>query len=95
MTVALESWHGTVTGYVRHGCRLDCCRKALATYTAERRELRRALLRTDRRTGRQVAIHDHRGRLLPHGENSTYTNWLCRCAPCTSAASARPERTPA
>lgn len=93
-----ESWHGTVAGYVRHRCRLDCCRKALAAYTAGRREVRRALLRIDRNTGRRVAVYDRRGRLLPHGVHGTYTNWLCRCVPCTSAntvASARTGRTTA
>ena len=76
--------HGTVAGYVA-GCRGPDCRRALTTYTTGRRRDRRSLL--IERDGRPYALHDGRGRLLPHGSGSTYRNWLCRCEPCTAAHS--------
>lgn len=78
--------HGTPLGYTRGGCRGPACRRALADYTTEIRARRRKLRRLDE-NGRLVADRDSKGRLLPHGDPSTYRNWLCRCEPCTVANS--------
>lgn len=83
--------HGTPLGYTRGGCRGPACRRALAEYTAEIRARRRDLRRLDE-NGRWVAHLDSKGCPLPHGDPSTYRNWLCRCEPCTTAATASGRR---
>lgn len=62
------------------GC--DGCREAYNTRARERRERRR-----DRRVlidGRLVATREG----LAHGSSSTYDNWGCRCAPCSTVKAA-------
>jgi hypothetical protein len=65
--------HGTVSGYVNHGCRCDKCRAASATATHRQRE--------ERRGGPLPEW-------VQHGDLSTYSNWLCRCEECGAAMSA-------
>lgn len=35
--MAGEQWHGTVNGYVNHGCRDQCCKDAWAAYYRDKR----------------------------------------------------------
>ena len=63
-----EGYHGTVIGYT-YGCRLECCRNAMAKYQAERRQLLRR-----RKTPKHV-----------HGTLNGYVSYGCRCDQCTGS----------
>jgi hypothetical protein len=70
--------HGSATSYNR-GCPCDLCK---AKNTA-----RNTTLRT-RRMAQRVLINGRLVAPLPpekHGKQSTYSNWGCRCIPCTDA----------
>jgi hypothetical protein len=77
---------------VRHDCAAwrhqyydeDCggCRRAY-NRCARDRKWRRYADRVER-DGVLVAVREG----LPHGSASTYSNWGCRCAPCTAAKTA-------
>jgi hypothetical protein len=54
------------------GCRCDRCRDGQANYVYD--EVR----------GRAARLAANPS-LVPHGRESTYTNWRCRCRPCTVA----------
>lgn len=63
--------HGKRSGY-KQGCREACCRRANSAAQAKRR---------NRIKDRVVVIPAD----MEHGKDSTYTNWICRCGPCTQA----------
>lgn len=70
--------HGTARGYDR--CRrrpgmAACgpCRAAHADYVRKGNERRHKRLLAD-------------PTIVPHGRATTYNNWLCKCPPCTTAA---------
>jgi hypothetical protein len=67
--------HGHITRYVA-GCRCSECREANRVYR---------IADVARRTARLAADPT----LAPHGKAVTYSNWGCRCAPCSTAHSAR------
>lgn len=69
-----EFTHG-VNGYNRHACRCVICRQANTDRVADAR---------DRRLRRALANPE----LIPHGTEGGYTNWGCRCDPCTAVATA-------
>lgn len=76
--------HGTTNGYMTRGCRCEECRRAVRDASRVARQARR-----DRRTevgGRMVATYLDASL---HGRASTYTNYACRCAPCTDAQAER------
>lgn len=94
-----ESWHGTLSGYSHHGCRCEACGTAMREYSRQRRqrlaaeglpvyrhEPERARNRKARRRAERVLVN---GRLIhpraTHGVRTSYTNWACRCVPCTDA----------
>lgn len=66
------AWAHGCGGYTNHGCRCEICRAGHSAYTLKRRYERRDLLLAD-------------PTLAKHGSGSTYTNWMCRCRPCTDA----------
>lgn len=71
------SAHGTAARY-NAGCRCPDCRGAYSKYHWARqweRAGRRRLV-----DGRLVATE-----AAVHGSANTYTNWMCRCEPCTTA----------
>jgi hypothetical protein len=71
MTRASSDLCGSPSGYKR-GCRCGACRKAHAEATAaQKRE----------RVTRAAADPS----LIPHGTQSGYINWLCRCPACKDA----------
>lgn len=78
--------HGSPGAYAHDRCRCDVCR---AGNTLRYRELRA------RRAANRVVVD---GRLVvvdptvPHGERSTYQNWLCRCPSCTAAQARSSQR---
>jgi hypothetical protein len=76
----------TLTGWgYTSGCRCTTCTAAQRAHGNQIRNRRRAL-----RTlvnGRLVAPTEHNGWPVEHGTKSTYQNWMCRCEPCTAAAS--------
>ncbi len=63
-----DGYHGTLTGY-SYGCRLECCKIAMAKYQAERR-----LLLRRRKTPQHV-----------HGTLNGYVTYGCRCDSCTAS----------
>lgn len=73
-------WHGTLNGYVNHKCRCTSARAAWAASVRRRRSQRYAL--RVRVNGRWYAPTV---RESAHGEEGTYSNWGCRCRPCTTA----------
>ena len=68
------SHHGT-RGRYQKGCRCDPCIEAQARQTAEQRQKR--LERAEKDPA-----------LIPHGTNTGYVNWRCRCRECIYAGSA-------
>lgn len=82
--------HGGSGSRYNAGCRCAVCTEAHRVRIGRRREQRRAgRVPVDGRmtaTGRilvdgRVVIQD----APEHGRCSTYSNWSCRCAPCTDA----------
>ncbi len=57
-------------------CRCDVCRLASAALAAAGQKSRVERLKAD-------------PSLAPHGSYTTFTNWGCRCEPCTAAKAAR------
>jgi hypothetical protein len=83
--VNVERWHGTSGGYTNHKCRCDECRAAWRAYISRRRAERYAEVNGG------PASDDVRAKKLAdvkHGTESTYTNWGCRCRPCTDGHNA-------
>lgn len=72
-----ETWHGTLTGYVKHKCRCQECRTANAYYYRARKK---------RLTG-TLADDDPR-----HGTDHAYTTFGCRCDDCKAAHAAAEAR---
>jgi len=67
--------------YAYRRCRCDVCKAAHRERVGTRRDQRRAeRVLVD---GRMVAV-----RAARHGNQSTYSNWFCRCRPCTDAVAA-------
>ncbi|KMS79065.1 hypothetical protein ACH49_13470 [Streptomyces leeuwenhoekii] len=67
---AKKRGHGDYRTYLK-GCRCDACREAMRVYKVERRaEWRRDPSAADR---------------VGHGKRTTYSEYGCRCAPCTAA----------
>lgn len=60
--------HGR-NGYSNLNCRCDICRAANVAYQRELREVRRRRIVAD-------------PSLRPHGVETTYFNWACRCTEC-------------
>lgn len=74
--------HGTVGAYSNHHCRCAACRQAHRTAVNRQRAQRYAL---------RVSVDGVWVAPLPadrHGRVAAYTNWGCRCRPCTDAATA-------
>ncbi len=71
--------HGTTYGYTTWACRcVDCLaahRAQIAKWQASNREQRAEV------GGRMVSMRPN----CPHGQNSGYTCYSCRCLPCTEA----------
>lgn len=78
--------HGGSGTLYNKGCRCDPCRVAhyrrMAASVAKR-----WAARIPGENGRPYAVGAH-----SHGSTSTYTNWGCRCDPCTEAQRARFEK---
>lgn len=60
-----------LTGY-KSGCKCGICIEANRKAQKRQRAARKARLEAD-------------PTLAEHGKPSTYTNWCCRCDPCTDA----------
>lgn len=60
--------HG-MNGYSNLGCRCDICREANTAYNLSMREVR----------ARRIAADPS---IRPHGVETTYLNYRCRCAEC-------------
>jgi hypothetical protein len=65
--------HG-VQGYNWHKCRCEQCRAANSARSRTSRAARKA----------RTAAGDP---AVPHGTRGGYTNWACRCLPCSQANS--------
>lgn len=70
----MSATHGLASTYrsTVYACRCDECRAAHAERFRHERQARRERLTEE-------------ASALEHGTKSTYSNWGCRCAPCTEA----------
>lgn len=71
--------HGSVSTYNNYHCHCDDCRAAKSADVMQRRASRYA--RRTLQDGRLIAPVPAQ----QHGSAATYTNWGCRCVPCTEA----------
>jgi hypothetical protein len=76
---AIETPHGTPSGYSYHGCRCGSCTDAHRNYQWLRTQVRREWLA---KLPAGVAAP------FEHGA-SAYCNWGCRCGTCTRANTAK------
>jgi hypothetical protein len=79
MTNPTTREHGDANTYIKQGCRCGPCTAANTERARHDRNTRMARRRLV--DGVMVApVPPHR-----HGNGNTYTNWGCRCKPCTRA----------
>jgi len=75
----MKSWHGTASGYKRHGCRCDECKDAKNKYEAEYRANS-----TERRERHNELIRQGKMKSW-HGTVNGYKAHGCRCDECVAA----------
>jgi hypothetical protein len=76
--------HGTVNGYNNLGCRCDQCREAIRNYQPRKDAVTRYHRRQGIRPWKQYLAEVE----PPHGTESRYRNYNCRCRMCKEQASA-------